>query len=127
MERWLRNELASRDRGAWTDPSAGRVMFEEWVTRSLRAGVLKPKSARRLRGTTAVPLILPRFGGLELRHISSVLVREWQADLLETGLSPARVRQARGVTPAALKVGNLWSWRDSNRGPHVANEVVKRL
>lgn len=100
-ERWLRNELASQDRGAWTDPSAGRVLFEEWVTRSLRGRVLKPKTRAGYEELLR-SLILPKFGDLELRHISSVLVREWQADLLETGLSPARVRQARGVIHAAL-------------------------
>jgi hypothetical protein len=26
-ERWLRNEMALQDRGIWTDPSAGRVLF----------------------------------------------------------------------------------------------------
>lgn len=94
-ERWLRNELASQDRGEWTDPTAGRVVFEEWVARSLRGRVLKPKTRAGYEELLR-SLILPTFGGLELRHINSVLVREWQADLLEGGLSPARVRQARG-------------------------------
>lgn len=77
------------------------MLFEDWVAKSLRGRVLKPKTRAGYEELLR-SLILPRFGGLELRHISSGFVRDWQADLLESGLSPSRVRQARGVIHAAL-------------------------
>jgi hypothetical protein len=47
--------------------------------------------------------VLPTFGSIQLAQIEPLAIQEWIADLLEEGLSAARVRQAYQVLAASLK------------------------
>lgn len=100
-ERWLRDELGKADRGVWVDPSAGEVTFGEWTVGWLRGLTLKPKTRAGYESLLR-SRVLPRFGSLPLAKITRAEVRAWQTEMLEEGLSPARVRQARQVLHAAL-------------------------
>jgi len=103
-EKWLTFEEGKALRGEWVDPTAGAVTFGEWSEQWL-AGLhsIKPKT---LAGYESLlrSRVLPTFGAVELRRITTAAVREWVAAMVAEGLSPARVRQARQVLHAALEV-----------------------
>jgi integrase len=103
-ERWLRNEEARLDRGEWVDPSAGTVRFNEWASDWL-AGLhgIGPKTHAGYESLLR-SRILPTFGDVELRRISTPEVRAWVAAMADGGLSPARIRQALQVMRASLEV-----------------------
>lgn len=102
-DRWLRNELASLDRGQWVDPNAGRIVLAEWCDQWLKSLDVKPKT---LAGYESLlrSRVVPVFGDFELRRITPASVRAWIADMGDEGLSAARARQARQVLHAALEV-----------------------
>jgi len=103
-DRWLRQELSKVDRGDWVDPSAGSISVEEWSEtwfRSLHG--LKPKTLAGYESLLRTR-VLPRFGDLALRSVTPAMVREWIADMMEEGLSAARVRQARQVLHALFEL-----------------------
>lgn len=101
-ERWLRQELGSQDRGDWVDPRAGAVTLEAWAEQWLAGLNVKPKT---LAGYESLlrSRVLPTFGELELRQITTAKVRAWLTSMGEE-LAPARIRQARQVLHAALAV-----------------------
>lgn len=105
-ERWLREQESSADRGAWIDPSAGLVTFGDWADRWLAGADLKP-STRANYESNLRSRVLPTFGGLAVAKITPAHVRRWQADLRDSGLSPASVRQARATLQAALEVATV--------------------
>lgn len=103
-EKWLTLEEVKALRGEWIDPTAGSVRYAEWADRWL-AGLhsIGPKTRVGYESLLR-SRVLPRFESMELRRISSAVVREWVAEMLADGLSPARVRQALQVLRASLNV-----------------------
>ncbi len=102
-ERWLRDELGKADRGVWVDPTAGAATtFAGWADGWLRGLTLKPKTRAGYESLLR-SRVLPRFGAFALVRITPAEVRAWQTEMLDEGLSPARVRQARQVLHAALE------------------------
>jgi len=103
-EKWLTLEESKGIRGEWVDPTAGAITFGEW-SQTWLSGLhsIKPKT---LAGYESLlrSRVLPTFGGVELRRITTAAVREWVSAMVDEGLSPARVRQARQVLHAALDV-----------------------
>ncbi len=103
-ERWLRNEEARLDRGEWVDPSAGTVPYSEWAETWLASlHGIGPKTRAGYESLLR-SRILPTFGGVELRRISTAGIRVWVAAMADAGLSPARIRQALQVLRASLDV-----------------------
>lgn len=103
-DRWLTAELAKMNRGEWVDPTAGDVTVEEWAGIWLRGlqGV-KPKTREGYESLLR-SRVLPTFGAQRLRAVTAPAVREWIASMVDEGLSPARIRQARQVLGALLQV-----------------------
>jgi hypothetical protein len=109
-ERWLRDELGKVDRGLWVDPTAGAATsFAEWADGWLRGLTLKPKT-RAGHESLLRSRVLPRFGAFPLAKITPAEVRAWHTGMLDEGLSPARVRQARQVLHAALEQAVATGW-----------------
>ena len=86
------------------DPAAGTLRYRDWAETWI-SGLhsIGPKtrdgyeSLRRSR-------ILTTFANVELRRITPASVREWVADMVDEGLSGARIRQALQVLRASLQV-----------------------
>jgi integrase len=110
-QRFLNESETAKDRGTWTDPALGRVLFRDWLgewwatTTNLRA------STRARDESLLRRLALPRFGDAALAAISQRDVRAWVADLSARGLAPATVQKAYQllgkVMGAAVDAGML--------------------
>lgn len=98
---WLRVELAKMDGGSWTDPRAGQVRYAEWVNEWLTGLDVKPKTMAGYESLLR-SRVLPAFGPVPLAKITSPMVRRWVAQMVEEGLSPSRIRQARQLLNASL-------------------------
>lgn len=103
-EKWLTLEEGRAFRGEWIDPNAGAVRYDKWADQWL-AGLhsIGPKTKAGYESLLR-SRVLPRFGQVELRRITSAAVREWVTDMSTEGLSAARIRQALQVLRASLNV-----------------------
>ena len=103
-ERWLRDEESRADRGEWVDPTAGSVRYAPWADTWL-AGLhsIGPKTRHGYESLLR-SRVLPTFGEIQLRRISTASVRAWVAAMADDGLSGARIRQALQVLRASLDV-----------------------
>jgi integrase len=100
-EAFERDQLARRDRGTWTDPSAARTPFDEWARLWLGANPGKrPKTLVTDRNIVERHLI-PALGGKPLGSIAPADVQRLVADL-GTRLAPATVRRYYAVLRAIL-------------------------
>lgn len=101
-ERWLRDQAGAVDRGAWIDPAAGRVAFDQWTrtwwetTPALRAST-RARDASYLRAH-----ILPAFGSAPLASIDHMMVTGWIAALTASGRAPATVQKAHQILSKIL-------------------------
>jgi integrase len=95
--RWLAENEAARNRGAWVDPAAGRDRLGEWAERWFSSTVALRPVTRRTYRLLLDNQILPHFGGTTLASIDPLAVHEWQAGLVAGGLSPSRIRNAAQV------------------------------
>jgi len=99
---WLRAQLTAIDAAGWVDPRAGRVtvaaVAEQWT-----AGLhgLKPKTVAGY-GELLRSRVLPTFGSVEVRSVTSAAVRQWVAGMAGEGLSASRIRHALGVLSLVL-------------------------
>jgi integrase len=101
-QRWLAENEAARNRGAWVDPAAGRDRLGEWAERWYATTAdLKP-GTRRTYPLLLDNQVLPHFGTATLAGVDTLAVREWVAALVESGLSPSRVRNAHQVLSQVL-------------------------
>lgn len=99
--RWIASDKL---RGQWIDSEAARIRLSEVAERCyLTTAPLKPKTRSGYRSLLN-SRILPYLGGLQLRQIDPVAVREWVAELQEDGLSACRIRQARNVLHAVFNM-----------------------
>ena len=95
--RWLAENEAARNRGAWVDPAAGRDRLGEWAERWFSSTVALRPGTRRTYRLLLDHQILPHLGGVPLASIDPLAVHEWQAGLVAAGLSPSRIRNAAQV------------------------------
>ena len=102
-QRWLRSEIGKLDRDVWVDPTGGatpyRVHAERWLDGLVD---IKPKTRHGYRGLLDTR-VLPAFGAYELRRIDTPAIRAWISSMVDGGLSPSRIRQARQVLNASLE------------------------
>lgn len=99
-EAWLASQQTDQKRGAWINPRAGRLTFEEYATAWLEN---RPKLSPRTRedyGQILAVHLVPRFGRLELSQISPSAVRNWYEGL--AGEYPARAAKAYRLLRAVL-------------------------
>jgi integrase len=102
-ERWLDTQLVRIDRGDWSDPTAGDVTLLEWSHRWLATLTLKPKTRAEYESLLR-SRILPEFGTIPINRITPAAIREWSASMTEAGLSPSRVRAAKGRLAQCLQM-----------------------
>ena len=98
-ERWLRAELGRRDRGEWVDPKLGKTRFGEWAETVMGARLHTRASTQARDRSYLDSLVLPTFGGFELRRITP-------ADIQGVGIEARRCRVRsddgpQGACPAA--------------------------
>jgi integrase len=110
-KRWLSDNETARNENAWVDPAAGRDRLGEWAERWYRTTLdLKPGTRRTYRQLLDNQ-VLPTFGAATLAGVDRLAVREWVAGLVESGLSPSRIRNAHQVLAqvfaAAVEGGRL--------------------
>ncbi|WP_327384133.1 tyrosine-type recombinase/integrase [Streptomyces sp. NBC_01207] len=101
-EVWLSQVEADLTRGAWRDPDAGAVNFEEYARKWV---------AERDLGALTVELylrllrlhILPTFEGWDLDEITPPRIREWRAERLATTKAPTTVAKSYRLLKAILE------------------------
>jgi integrase len=93
-ERFVVEVEHAKSRGAWVDPTLGRITFAAWLdqwwatTTNLRASTqARDEASLRVHA-------IPRFGRIPLTAIRQIEVRAWVADLAGQGLKPATVVKA---------------------------------
>src|SRR5690349_9377380 len=77
-------------KGAWLDPTAGRLTVNEFATDWLDALDVDPRTEENYRGTLRNH-IEPRWGATALADISNLKVQGWKKDLRATGLAKVTV------------------------------------
>jgi hypothetical protein len=101
-ERFLATSEADKLRGAWVDPSLGRITFRDWTTRYFAAARHKrPTTLARDRAVTDKHL-LPALGNQPIGHITPLDVRRLVEHMSIT-LASATVRTNYGVLRAILQ------------------------
>jgi integrase len=89
-------------RGAYVDPAKGKVGLDQWAERWYATTAdLKPATRRTYR-LLLDNQVLPHFGTATLAGVDTLAVREWVAGLVESGLSPSRIRNAHQVLSQVL-------------------------
>jgi integrase len=92
----------SKYRGAYVDPSAGRLdvgaQAERWFAST---AALKPTTRRDYRSLLDCH-VLPRFQDWPLAGVDTLAVREWVAVLVDGGLGPKRAGKALQVLSLVL-------------------------
>ncbi len=93
-EKWLAGLESDLLRGTWIDERRGRVTLEEWTTLWLRdLPNLKPKT-RVGYESLARSVIGPHLGVRALGELTRPLVQGWVGELVASGMSASRIRQA---------------------------------
>jgi integrase len=101
-DRWLAENEATKLRGAWVDPAAGRERFGEWAERwYATTAALRPTTRRDYR-VLLDNQVLPAFAGARLADLDVLALREWLASLVGAGLSAKRARKAHQVLAQVL-------------------------
>lgn len=102
-EDWLTNELASTNRGDWIDPKAGAIRYREWAEVWLAGKHGLSARTRHDYEELLGSRVYPTFQDLPVNRITSVDVRRWVAEMVEDGLSGARMTKARHLLRASLQ------------------------
>ena len=102
-DRWLIARLGSIDRGDWVAPEAGDVPFAEAAATWLAGLDIKPKTRAGYESLLR-SRVIPVFGDVPLNRISPAMVREWISSMTAEGLSASRIKQAKQVLSAPLKL-----------------------
>src|SRR5690348_11024013 len=88
--------------GQWTDPDRSKVKLAEyaatWIAQ--RPG-LRPRSADNYRWLLKKH-IMPRLGGVPVGKLSTPMIREWRAALLDQGVSVTTAAKAYRLLRAVL-------------------------
>lgn len=101
-ERWLTEQEAARARGAWVDPQAGRISFDQWQRRWRETLTGRRTTQARKLGIVDNHL-LPRFGTWPIADITTADVKAMVADDLADGYSVASVRKHVFTLSGALE------------------------
>ncbi|MGH9167370.1 MAG: tyrosine-type recombinase/integrase [Acidimicrobiia bacterium] len=103
-QRWLTERERERHRGEWVDPALAQTPFAEWCAR-VQAGRINLAPSTRARDESILrSLVLPTFGGMELRSIQPSDIREWVTELVEEDYAANTVRKAYQLLAQALAV-----------------------
>jgi integrase len=93
-ERFVVEVEHAKSRGAWVDPTLGRITFAAWLDQWWATTTnLRESTQARDEASLRVHAI-PRFGRIPLAAIRQIEVRAWVADLAGQGLKPATVVKA---------------------------------
>ena len=110
-QRWRREEMSLIDRGGYVDPKLGKTRFAEWAGTVMDARIHTRASTEARDRSYLRSLILPTFGGFELRAKAPKHVQEWVSKLNADGLAPETVRKAytlvRSILQAAIEEDRL--------------------
>lgn len=85
----------------WRDPSASQRTWGEWCETWWRTRGVEPGTLKRDASSRDATLI-PKWGNVPLDEITRFDVKEWAADLLEEGMSPATVQKRVYLLSASL-------------------------
>jgi Phage integrase, N-terminal SAM-like domain len=94
--------LADQTRGAWVDPSRGRVTVEEYGKRWLADHPrLRPRTYELYEGLLRLH-VFPGLGGAEIGKLTPAAVRRWYAGLVAAGQpGPSTIAKSyRLLTPS---------------------------
>ncbi len=109
--------------GEWVDPNLGKVTIGEWHQKWLASRVKIKPTTRAGYSELYTNLVAPTFGTTRLTAVTHEDIQVWVVGLLDSGLSPSRVRQAHQVLSAmlgyAVKTGRL------TRNPAVGIELAR--
>ena len=90
-ERWLAAIEVEKSRGNWVDPALARQTFRAFATIWMDAQVhLAPTTRQKVRGHLEGHLI-PAFDSMRLASIQPRHVRDWIAQMSDTGRSPTTI------------------------------------
>jgi hypothetical protein len=93
-ERFVVEVEHAKSRGAWVDPTLGRITFAAWLDQWWATTTnLRESTQARDQASLRVHAI-PRFGRIPLAAIRQIEVRAWVADLAGQSLKPATVVKA---------------------------------
>jgi hypothetical protein len=120
-ERWLATQTADIARGAWIDPSLGRMVFGEWFSRWESSLVDLRRTTRAMNIHVARKYLLPRFERYALVRITTSDVKAMLADeLAERRPFKSAIRRhvlvLRVILEAAVEDGRLGQplhWRET--------------
>src|SRR6266536_2036055 len=100
--RFMSANEESKQRGAWVDPAAGKVTFgtlaEEWFENK----PFKKPTTKHMYRQLLNNKIFPTFEHVPVATITTTKVEDWIAALVNSGLSPSRVRSATNVLGQVL-------------------------
>jgi integrase len=110
-ERFVVEVEHAKSRGAWVDPTLGRITFATWLDQWWATTTNLRKSTQARDEASLRVHAAPRFGSMPLAAIRQIEVRTWVADLAGQGLKPATVVKAYQlfgkVMAAAVDAGIL--------------------
>jgi integrase len=102
-ERWASTQEADKVRGAWVDPTLGRLTFADWSERWLSLHVdLKPKTTAGYEAILRTHL-LPAFGRRSIAQIHREDVQAFVAGLVTSGAAPRTVRNVYRVLSGIMR------------------------
>lgn len=108
-ERWLRAELAKRDRGEWVDPALSSTTFADWLPRWEATRSNLAASTLAMQAALLQNHVEPWFGDWPLGTVLPTDMQAFIADLEAKGLSASTIRQcyliAKGVFDSATDAG----------------------
>jgi hypothetical protein len=109
--RWLAENEAAPQPGAWVDPAAGRERFGEWAERwYATTAALRPTTRRDCR-VLLDNQVLPAFAAARLADLDALAVREWLAGLVGGGCRPSgHARPTRSSPKSSTRRPTAASW-----------------
>lgn len=102
-ERWLAQETADLSRGAWIDPRAGIVTFQEYAEqwRASKAAAHRPSSAAHVE-TMLRCWAYPTLGDRQMSTIKPSDLRAW-VQAISPSLAPSTVAVGHGIVATIFK------------------------
>jgi integrase len=91
-------QLVSR---SWRDPEAGRVPLADYGDKWIKERGLRPRTVELYRWLLG-RYITPRLGRVNLVDLDTPMIREWRAELLDSGVSPVMAAKAYRLLRAVL-------------------------
>lgn len=119
-QRWLDEVTTAVTTGMYVDPGRSRITVAEWSRRWFETKVdLKPSTKARYAGLLRVN-VLPHWRDVRLADVTHEGVAAWVAELSESGLAAATVRQAHRVLSLTLSLAVRDGRLARNPADHVA-------